>query len=273
EAGVQVLDSKIQVNTTQGFEYLTSYQFGSYAVSNGVVGTINNLTLFGVPAMISDSSAVLNGNLTLQGQVSFANNSIQGVNLVQTAFNPSLSFINGQLNASIQSFTGFQAVLSIPWKERNENLTLFNSTPSTNINNTVIVKGNASNPFSLNSSFNGNDTIFDFPSNFTDQSLLNFSNAFYPDSVFTFNFNSSDSFENVSNQIQKLGYNFTLYKQAVFSFNESDFLEKFGFYNNSFLTGLAGNFKIGDNLTLNVTGLAEDGVVVSASAVESDLSR
>lgn len=275
EAGVQVTDPKIQVNTTQGqqLEYLTNYQFGAYAVSNGVAfETINNLTLFGVPAMISDSAAGLNDNITLQGQLNFANNSIQGVKLVQITFNPSLSFINGQLNASIQNFTGFEAVLSIPWNERNENLTLFNTTPSINLNNTVIVKGNASTPQpALNASFNGNYTTFEFPSNFTNQSLLNFSNALFPYSTFTFTFNSSDSFENVSTEIQKIGYNFTLYKQAVFSFNETDFLEKFGFYNNSFLTGLTGNLNTGDNLILNITGLAEDGAVVSIQAVEGNL--
>jgi len=274
EAGVQVLDPKVQVNTTQGIEYLTNYQFGEYAVSNGVIGKVNNLTLFGVPAMISDSTATLNSNVTLQGQLTFANNSIQQVNLVQTNFNPALNFVNGQLNATIQNFTGFQANLQIPWSDRNEKLTLFNTTPITSINNTVIVKGNVSTPpQALSASFNDNTTVLEFPQNFTNQSFLNLSNAFYPPSVFTFNFNSTNSFENISKQIQSLGYNFTLYKQAVFTFNPNDFMEKFGFYNSSTLTGLTGNLNTGDNLTLNITGLTEDGVVVSVNAVQSNLNQ
>jgi hypothetical protein len=271
EAGVQVLDQKTPVNTTSGgLFYLTDYQFGSYAVSNGVVGSLNNLTLFGVPAMIGDSSAGLNDNVSLQGQVSFANNSIQNVRLVQLNFNPSLAVFKGEVNSTIAGFTGFNAVLSIPWSQRNSNFSLFNSTPSINLNNSVIIKGNVSSVLAVNRSFDGNYTVLEFPSNFTNQSVLNFSNAFFPDSAFTFNFNSSDSFENVSKQIQKIGYNFTLYRRAVFTFNQTSFLEKFGFYNNSFLTGLTGNLNMGDNLTLNVSGLTEDGVVVSVNAVQSN---
>lgn len=275
EAGVQVLDARIPVNTTSGLFYLSSYQFGAYAVSNGVAGSLNNLTLFGVPAMIADGSAGLNGNVSLYGQVSFENDSIASVKLIQLAFNPSLTVLNGAINGTVYNLTGFKAVLSIPWNERSNNISIFNSTPTVDLNNSVIIPGNVSSGFALNKSFNGNFTVLEFPSNFTSESSLNFTNALFPNSSFSFTFNSSMSFDEASAYLKTLGYEFNLYRQALFSFNQSDFLDRFGFYNSSFINGLArgGNLSVGDDVSLNVTGFSEDGRVVIVNAVESDLTR
>ncbi len=272
EAGVQVSDSSVSVNSSSGLFSLNGYLFGQFAVQNGVVGSVNNLTIFGVPALIADSSALPEGNVSLSGVVGFANNSIQSVRLVQFDYTPSFGFVSGVLNGSVVNFTGFKAVLQVPWSVRSANFSVFNSSPSVVLNDSVVVPGNVSSVFALNRSFDGNFTVLTFPSNFTNKSLLNFSNAVFSNSTFTFVFNSSDSFGNVSSYLKGLGFGFNLYREALFSFNESDFLDRFGFYNSSLLSGLAGDVAVGDNLSLNVSGVAEDGVLVGVSAVQANLS-